>query len=225
VRRIAKRAVLGLLSLIGLSAALVLALRFIAPPASMVMLLEPGSFDEIDYHWVDRSAISIAGAQAAIAAEDQKFLDHHGLDYTALGDAIGAYRRGGDLRGASTITQQVAKNLFLWNGRSFFRKGLEAYFALLIELMWPKERILEIYLNIAEFGPNVFGIESAAINLLDARANSLTIYQAALLAAVLPSPKRMNVARPSEYVRGRQAEIVEQMRLLESRGHYRGMRW
>jgi monofunctional biosynthetic peptidoglycan transglycosylase len=125
VRRIAKRAVLGLLSLIGLSAALVLALRFIAPPASMVMLLEPGSFDEIDYRWVDRGAISIAGAQAAIAAEDQKFLDHHGLDYTALGDAIGAYRRGGDLRGASTITQQVAKNLFLWNGRSFFRKGVD----------------------------------------------------------------------------------------------------
>jgi len=180
---------------------------------------------EIDYRWVDRREIAPAAARAVIAAEDQRFLEHFGLDLASIEKALETYRAGGELRGASTITQQVAKNLFLWNGRSLVRKGLEAYFALVIELLWPKERILEMYLNIAEFGPSVFGIEAAAERFFGADASRLDPRQAALLAAVLPNPKLMHAARPSAHVRTRQAEILEQMRLLDRRGHYVGLVW
>lgn len=200
-------------------------LRFIDPPTTSVMLLEPGSVNSLDYAWVDRDAISAMAARAAIAAEDQRFLDHHGVDVDALAVAIEDYRSGDGLRGASTITQQVAKNLFLWNGRSYARKALEAWFAVLIELTWTKERILEVYLNVAEFGPGVFGVEAAAGRFFDSTAAELTASQSATLAAVLPSPKRMDAGAPSGYVRSRRSEILEQMRLLEERGHYRGLAW
>jgi monofunctional glycosyltransferase len=207
------------------TAGAVAALRFVAPPTSAVMLLERGPLADIDYRWADRNAISRLAALAVIASEDQKFLEHFGFDLDELGDAIAAHRDGSDLRGASTITQQVAKNLFLWNGRSFVRKGLEAYFTVLIELLWPKERILEVYLNIAELGPGVFGVEAAAQRYFGTSAGRLTRAQATLLAAVLPSPKRLDAASPSAYVRMRQAEIERQMRLLEQRGHYVGLVW
>jgi monofunctional biosynthetic peptidoglycan transglycosylase len=139
-------------------------------------------------------------------------------------DQLGG-RAGVGLRGASTITQQVAKNLFLWNGRSFVRKGLEAWFALLIEALWPKRRILEMYLNVAQFGPDVFGVEAAAQRYFGVAARELTPAQAALLAAVLPSPRRFDAARPSDYVRERQAWVLAQMELLDRRGHYRGLSW
>ncbi len=208
-----------------LSASVVLLLRVWAPPFSAVMLEQPGPIGDVKYVWVDRSKIAPAAARAVMAAEDQRFLDHHGIDFVSLDEALGDYRDGEGLRGASTITQQVAKNLFLWQGRSFVRKGLEAYFALLLEALWSKERILEVYLNVAEFGPGVFGVEAAAREYFGVDASRLTTSQAALLAAVLPNPQRLQAARPSAYVRGRQAWILTQMGLLDVRGHYRGLHW
>jgi len=203
---------------------IVLALRWGKPPTSAVMWLEPGPIGAIDYRWVNRSQISVNAAHAVIAAEDQKFLEHWGFDVDQINDAVETYRDGGRLRGASTITQQVAKNLFLWNGGGFARKAFEGYFAVVIEAFWPKERILEVYLNIAEFGPQIFGVEAAAQRTFGTSANLLTRSQAALLAAVLPNPKRLLAANPSEYVRMRQAEIGDQMRVVEERGHAR-LRW
>lgn len=220
------RALAGaLLAWLVLSVAIVLVFRFVAPPFTPVMLLQPGPIGDIEYTWVDRNAIAATAVRAVMAAEDQRFLEHHGIDFVSLDQALEDYRDGDGLRGASTITQQVAKNLFLWQGRSFFRKALEAYFALALEVFWSKERILEVYLNIAEFGPNVFGVEAAAQKFFGGHAKGLSSAQAALLAAVLPNPQRLRVARPSAYVRGRQAAIATQMRLLDARGHYRGLDW
>jgi len=223
--RLARLLIGTLAAWVALSVAAVVALRFYDPPATTVMLLEPGPASAIDYRWVDRGRIPVSAAHAVIAAEDQRFLAHHGIDFVSLNDAIEEYRQGDGLRGASTITQQVAKNLFLWNGRSFVRKGLEAWFAVIIELAWPKQRILEIYLNIAEFGPGIFGIEAAAMRFYGVPAAQLTPTQSATLAAVLPSPKLLSAAAPGEYVESRRREILQQMRLLDERGHYRGLEW
>jgi monofunctional biosynthetic peptidoglycan transglycosylase len=208
-----------------LSVGAVALFRWIDPPFTAVMVQQPGGLDDLSYSWVDRSEIAWAAARAVMASEDQRFLEHDGIDFVSLDKAFAEYRDGGDMRGASTITQQVAKNLFLWQGRSVTRKALEAYFALLIELVWPKERILEVYLNVAELGPNVFGVEAAAQEFFGTHAMMLDVQQAALLAAVLPNPRRLSAARPSAYVRGRQAWIVTQIYLLEARGHYRGIDW
>jgi monofunctional biosynthetic peptidoglycan transglycosylase len=217
-------ALAGLLWL-ALSLGLVLMLRVVDPPATMVMLLQPGAIGELEYTWVDRDAIAWDAARAVIASEDQRFVQHRGIDFVSLDKALAEYRDGDGLRGASTITQQVAKNLFLWQGRSVARKALEAYFAVLIELCWTKERILEVYLNVAELGPQVFGVEAAAQEYFGTSAASLDVSEAALLAAVLPNPNRLRVDRPSAYVRERQDFIMSQIRLLESRGHYRGLDW
>ena len=208
-----------------LSAGAVLALRWVNPPLTSVMLLQPGPVRELRYVWADRDAIAWDAARAVMASEDQRFLAHHGIDFVSLDRALEDYADGDGLRGASTITQQVAKNLFLWQGRSFARKALEAYFAVLLELCLTKERILELYLNVAELGPGVFGVEAAAREYFGTSASALYLPQAALLAAVLPNPRRLLAAQPSEYVRQRQAEIVSEVRLLESRGHYRGIDW
>lgn len=223
--RIARVAGVALLVWLAVTFSVVLALRWIAPPFTTVMLEQPIAFAKLDYRWVDGRAIASSAPRAAMAAEDQRFLDHHGIDFVSLDRALEDYRDGDELRGASTITQQVAKNLFLWQGRSFVRKALEAYFALLIELLWSKQHILETYLNIAEFGPGVFGVEAAAQRFFGVPARRLTPPQAALLAAVLPNPRRFNAARPSDYVRSRQEWILAQMRLLESRGHYQRLNW
>jgi len=225
VGRVARVLGFALLAWLVASFSAVLALRWIAPPFTAVMLEQPVPLAKVDYRWVDGNAIAGNAARAAIAAEDQRFLDHHGIDFVSLDRALADYREGDGLRGASTITQQVAKNLFLWQGRSFLRKTLEAYFALLIELLWSKQHILETYLNIAEFGPGVFGVEAAAQRFFGVPASRLTAPQAALLAAVLPNPQRFSAARPSGYVRSRQGWILTQMRLLESRGHYQGLDW
>jgi len=217
--------VLACLLFVALSTGAVLALRWVDPPVTSVMLLQPGSVGELYYAWADREAISWDAARAVVASEDQRFAEHHGIDFVSLDRALEAYADGDGLRGASTITQQVAKNVFLWQGRSFVRKGLEAYFALLLELCLTKERILELYLNVAEFGPGVFGVEAAADKYFGSSASALDLKQAALLAAVLPNPHRLLAAQPSEYVRERQAQIVSEVQLLESRGHYRGIHW
>jgi monofunctional biosynthetic peptidoglycan transglycosylase len=146
-----------------------------------------------------------------VAAEDQNFPRHWGFDFESILDALQQQGRRRRLRGASTITQQVARNLFLWSGRSYVRKGLEAYFTLLLELLWPKRRILEVYLNIAEFGDGTYGVAAAAQRFFGKRPTDLQGQEAALLAAVLPNPARLHVRNPSAYVRERAGWIEEQM--------------
>jgi monofunctional biosynthetic peptidoglycan transglycosylase len=151
---------------------------------------------------------------AVIAAEDQNFTEHFGFDWQAIEKAVQHNEHSRRKRGASTVSQQTAKNLFLWNSRSWTRKGLEAWFTLLIEVGWSKKRILEVYLNIVEFGDGVYGAEAAARTFFGKPAKRLTPSEAALLAAVLPNPHRFHASAPSDYIRGRQAWILNQMRQL-----------
>lgn len=168
----------------------------------------------IAYEWFSYDDISKQMALAVIAAEDQNFPFHLGFDFEQIEKAIEQHNRGRRLRGASTITQQVAKNLFLWEGRSFFRKGLEAYFTILIELLWSKERILEVYLNIIEMGDMIFGVGAASQIYFKKDPSKLTRTQAALLAATIPNPKRFSARNPSGYVLRRQSWILGQMSSL-----------
>ena len=215
-----RRGILRFIAWIALSwllftTALVLALRWLDPPTSAFMLREQWRHDvTIRQTWVDWVQISAHAKVAVMAAEDQRFAQHHGFDLKSINEALSDRERGRRVRGASTISQQVAKNLFLWPGQSWLRKGLEAWFTVLIELLWPKQRILEVYLNVAEFGRGVFGVEAAAQAYFNRNARRLNAPQAALLAAVLPSPKRMRVNAPSPYVRSRQQWILRQMRGL-----------
>jgi monofunctional biosynthetic peptidoglycan transglycosylase len=151
---------------------------------------------------------------AVVAAEDQKFAEHYGFDLESIVDAMKQNAESGSLRGGSTISQQVAKNLFLWPGRSYLRKGVEAWFTLLIEALWPKRRVLEVYLNVAEFGPGVYGSGAAAEELFGTAPARLGAEQAALMAAVLPSPKRLRADQPSAYLLERQRWILVHMRRL-----------
>lgn len=199
----------------------VAALRWIDPPASAFMLgsridafLGGERGYRVHYEWVDYSRIARSAALAVIAAEDQRFPQHAGFDFASIDDSIREHSRGKRLRGASTITQQVAKNLFLWKRQSFLRKGFEAYFTLLIEALWPKQRIIEVYLNVAEFGRGVYGVGAASRHYFGKRPARLTAAESALLAAVLPNPRRLKVAAPSQYVRGRQNWILWQMQGL-----------
>lgn len=164
------------------------------------------------YQWVDMEKISPYAPLAAIASEDQKFLTHMGFDFDAIEKAWEHNQRRKRVHGASTITQQVAKNLYLWPGRSFLRKGMEVYFTLLLEGLWPKRRILEAYLNVAEFGPGIFGIEAASQAYFHKSAAKLNSTEAAILAAILPSPLRSSAARPSSYISERAWHIQQQMR-------------
>ena len=165
----------------------------------------------LQHDWVSWEEIAPAAKLAVIAAEDQKFLEHFGFDLEAIEKALEYNRHNRRTRGASTLTQQVAKNLFLWPGRSWFRKGLEVGYTLLIETLWSKRRVLEVYLNIAEFGRGVYGVEAAAQRFFGKSAALLSAHEAALLAAVLPSPARLRVDAPSTYVQNRAAWIRGQM--------------
>jgi monofunctional biosynthetic peptidoglycan transglycosylase len=174
---------------------------------------------QTDYRWVDLERISPHAAVAVIAAEDQVFPFHTGFDLKSIREAIRhnekqASKRRPRIRGASTISQQVSKNLFLWSGRGYVRKGLEAYFTLLIELSWPKERILEVYLNIAQLGDGVYGVEAAAQRFWRKPAARLDRHEAATLAAVLPNPITFKANAPSKYVVKRRDWILTQMRGL-----------
>jgi len=203
--RLTRWVALGLL----MSVLPVVALRFIDPIFTTYMLRDFG--DNIEYRWVDMEQISAQAALAVVAAEDQRFPEHHGFDLDAIQKALLEHDDGERLRGASTITQQTAKNLFLWPGRSFIRKALEAWYATWLEIVMPKRRILEIYLNVVELGPGVYGVEAASRRYFGCRASQLSSSQAALLAAVLPNPRKYHVARPSLYVRSRQIWIRRQM--------------
>ncbi len=207
--------------------ALVILLRWVPPPTTAFMLqsallaqtaveaaADADRAGPAWYRWTDWDAISPYAALAVIASEDQKFPNHHGFDVEAIQTAIDDARGGGRMRGASTISQQTAKNLFLWPGRSFVRKGLEAYLTVLIELCWSKQRIAEVYLNVAEFGDGLFGITAASERFFGTTPAELNADQAALLAAVLPNPARLRVDDPSPYVRERQAWIRRHMRQL-----------
>ena len=173
------------------------------------------------YEWVDLEHISPNAALAVIASEDQEFPFHAGFDFRSIREAVRASERGKRLRGASTLTQQVAKNLFLWSGRSFVRKGLEAWFTVLIERLWPKERILEVYLNVVEFGRGLYGVQAASEAFFHVPAARLTREQAAILAAVLPNPRRLHAERPSRYVLSRRDWILGQMRQLGGSAYLR----
>ncbi len=203
------------------SLALVVPWRWLAPPTTAFVLRARLSGEPVARHWVPLSRISPELAVAVVAAEDQRFAAHHGLDLAAIRDSL---REGRSRpRGASTLTQQVAKNLFLWPDRSWVRKGLEAYLALLIDASWPKRRILEVHLNVAEFGSGVFGAGAASERFFAKPAALLTAREAALLAAVLPSPRRMSPARPSVYVEGRADEIEDTVRSLGGVAYLRGV--
>ena len=169
------------------------------------------------YSWVDLEKISPNAALAVIASEDQQFPFHTGFDFKSIREAVRENAHRKRPRGASTISQQVAKNLFLWNGGGYTRKALEAWFTVLIELLWPKERILEVYLNIAQFGRGVFGVEEASRAFFRKPAARLSRPEAATLAAVLPNPIRLRADRPSAYLISRRDWIVGQMRGLGGR--------
>jgi monofunctional biosynthetic peptidoglycan transglycosylase len=178
-------------------------------------LVDDFSYRPIQYQWVSRKKISPNAYAAVIASEDQQFYHHFGFDLQSIRSAVNAYINGGRrLRGASTISQQVAKNLFLTPSKSFIRKGLEVWFTLLIELLWSKERILVVYLNIAEFGDHLFGIEAASQHYFGIPAKNLSRSQAAVLAATLPNPIQLRAAHPSNYVVRRRNWILRQMRNL-----------
>jgi monofunctional glycosyltransferase len=202
----------SLLLLIGVAVLLllsVLAFRWLPVPTSSFMLQ---SRTHVDYQWVSLEHISPYMALAVVAAEDQRFPEHSGLDMVEIEKALLSDK--GPPRGASTITQQVAKNLYLWGGRSYLRKGIEAGIALLIELSWSKERILEVYLNIAQFGDGIYGVEAASWRYFNRPAAALTQQQSALLAAVLPNPEIYRVENPQGWTRGRQRWILKQMKNL-----------
>lgn len=222
---------LGILTLAWLASTwlAVLVLRFVPPLTSAVMLERQASawmHGEKDFrlrqHWVPWKEISPWVPLAMVAGEDQKFPYHHGFDFDSIDRAIDAADDGKRLRGASTISQQTAKNLFLWNGRSFVRKGLEAYFTVLLELTWPKQRILEVYVNIAELGNGIYGVGAASETYFHSTPAQLGPAQAARLAAVLPSPRRLHVDRPSPYVTRRANWIQQQMEQLGGPGYVEG---
>jgi monofunctional glycosyltransferase len=202
------------------SVALVLFFRFVPVPFSALMVqrrveswFQPGRY--VSRHdWVPLEDIAPCMGVAVIAAEDQNFPDHFGFDWKAIEKAIEHNEHSRRKRGASTVSQQTAKNLFLWESRSWVRKGFEVYFTLLIELGWSKRRILEVYLNSVEFGDGIYGVEAASRTFFGKPAKKLRPSEAALLAAVLPNPHKYRVEAPSGYVRGHQAWILGQMSAL-----------
>ena len=202
----------------------VLVFRWVAPPTSAVMLTRTLiEAEQQDYQWVPLAHMSADLPLAVVASEDQKFPDHFGFDISAIKDAVEQHAQGRRLRGASTLTQQVARNLFLWQGRSFLRKGLEAWLTVLLEILWSKERILEVYLNIAETGKQTFGVQAASLKFFSRPASTVTREQAALLAAVLPNPLRFQAKRPSAYVIKRRNEILGQMAQLGGKAYLKGI--
>ncbi|WP_043527896.1 monofunctional biosynthetic peptidoglycan transglycosylase [Litchfieldella xinjiangensis] len=219
-RKALRGVLLGLVGFVALSIGLVMLFRVVPVFGSMVMVerkLESWTAGEpldIQHQWRPWAELSGHAKLAVVAAEDQRFPRHFGFDLTEMRRAWEASRDGGRLRGASTISQQTAKNLFLWSGRSWLRKGLEAWFTMLIELIWPKQRILEVYLNIVEWDSGVFGLETAAQHYFGVGAHQLTEVQASRLAAILPNPREWSASRPGPRTEQRSVWIRQQMRNL-----------
>ena len=208
----------GVLLFFGLSILSTILFAFIPVPFTPLMGIRAtqqfiqGKEVAVYKQWVPIEKISPHLQLAVVCAEDQKYLDHFGFDVDAIKNALDHNKESKRVRGASTISQQTAKNLFLWPGRTWIRKGLEVYFTLLIEAFWSKERILEVYLNVAEMGNGVYGAEAASLFYYGKNADKLTRQQAALIAACLPSPRKYSPVKPSRYISGRQNWILRQMR-------------
>jgi len=220
-RRLLRGVLLGIAGWATVTVAVIIAFRWINPPFTAFMLesrvhalvaREAGY--EFRHEWRDWGQISKEAAVAVVASEDQNFPFHRGFDFRQIDRAVQERQHGRRIRGASTISQQVAKNLFLWPAQSWFRKGLEAGLTVLIEAAWSKRRILEVYLNVAEFGRGTYGVQAASRRFFRKDASRLTAPDAALLAAVLPAPRRLKVDAPSRYLLRRQAWIERQMAAL-----------
>lgn len=196
----------------------VIVYRFVEAPVTVLMLVRASEGEAIAHRPVRLSRMSPHIVRAVIAAEDARFCSHDGFDVEAIQEAMRSNAEGGRVRGASTISQQVSKNLFLWPERSWLRKGFETYFTALIEFLWPKDRIMQAYLNAAEWGDGIFGVEAAAQARFGVSAEDLTPLQAARLAAVLPSPNRWSADNPGPYVRRRSASIVGRARVVQNEG-------
>jgi monofunctional biosynthetic peptidoglycan transglycosylase len=203
-RRVLRWAVRGVLGLAAVFAFLVLVFSFLNPPVNIYQLQESARLGGLDREWAAWDDIAPVAARSAVAAEDANFCLHWGFDIAAIRAAVA---QGGN-RGASTISQQVAKNVFLWHGRSWVRKAAEAVLTPAVELVWSKQRILEVYLNVAEYDEGVFGIQAAARHYFGVDARDLSALQAARLAAVLPDPKRRSASEPSRFVRDRTRAII-----------------
>jgi len=205
VRRLLKYVFRGILIMIAFAVAVTFALTVVNPPTTPYMFSESQRVGGINQIWVAMEDIAPVMARSAVAAEDADFCLHWGLDLGAIQAAL----EDGSNRGGSTISQQVVKNVYLWQARSWLRKSLEAVLTPLVEAIWTKERILEVYLNIAEFDEGVFGIEAAAVHYFGVKARDLSPVQAARLAAVLPSPKRRSASEPTAALRNRAASILD----------------
>jgi monofunctional biosynthetic peptidoglycan transglycosylase len=197
--------------------------RFVPPLTTILMVQRAAQGEGLDYRWRSLDRISPRLVEAAIAAEDARFCSHRGFDMEAIQRALKANERAekngsGRIRGGSTITQQTAKNVFLWPGRDWVRKGLEAGYSVLIETAWGKRRIMEVYLNVAEWAPGVYGAEAASQHWFNKSADALTAREAARLAAILPSPRRYNAAQPGPYVRRRASRIQAAMGTVRNDG-------
>jgi len=198
----------------------VLAYRFINPPITMLMIMRnierksDGKTFKTEKDWVDLEDMSDNIKRAAIAGEDQLFVHHAGFDIKAIGRAYSANKQGSTVRGGSTISQQTAKNVFLWPGRSWLRKGFEAYFTLLIELLWGKERILEVYLNVIEMGDGIYGAEAASQSYYYKSCKNLNRSEASLIVACFPNPIRWTPLHPTRFIKHRQYLIMNNIRRL-----------
>ena len=192
--------------------------RFVPPPATFLMVTRTVEGEGLTYRWRSLDDISPRLVEAVIASEDSTFCAHRGFDMKAIEKALKANERGGRIRGGSTISQQTAKNVFLWPGRDWVRKGLEAGYTVLIETLWGKRRIVEVYLNVAEWAPGVYGAEAAARHWFGKSASDLSPREAARLAAILPSPRRYNASAPGPYVRRRASRVQAAMGVVRNDG-------
>ncbi len=198
----------------------VLLYKFINPPVTYLMVERgfEGKDWKLEKKWKDFDELSMNLKKAAIAGEDSRFMSHHGFDFEAMEKAYQKNQKGQKIRGGSTISQQTAKNVFLWPGRSYIRKGFEAYFTFLIELLWSKKRILEVYLNVVEMGDGIYGAEMASQTYFNKPAAKLSKSQAALIVAVLPNPRRWSPAKPTSYIYHKQYLILRNIKNLERLG-------
>ena len=210
----------ALLYFFAISIVLTIIYRFVPPPITFLMVQRmveqkvDGEKIKLKKDWVSIEEISSFMTRAAIASEDGRFLDHHGFDIEAMQKAYKYNQKSKRTKGGSTITQQVAKNVFLWPARSYLRKGLEAYFTLLIEIFWSKERIMEVYLNCIEMGDGVYGIEAAAQHYFKKPAKNLSKRESAAIAAILPNPRKWSASKPNAYIQKRQYRILKAMKYV-----------
>lgn len=207
VGRITRWVALGLAILIAFWLVMILFYRFIYPPITPLMVIRLIEGEGLHHTPVSWDKIDRDIARAVIAGEDNNFCRHNGVDWTAVQDAIDDYQSGESLRGASTVTMQLARNMFLWPGGGFLRKGVEVPLAFTIDLLWPKDRIMAVYLNTVEFGPGIYGVEAASQHHFGKSAADLNRTEATLLAAVLPNPRRFDAGKPSPYIQRRAATL------------------